>query len=384
MADGDKNIIITPNIGSTDDPNITFVGSSGSVTGSLTAYMRGQNSGTFSFEGSSGAIFSFNNSMTGTIFSVGTVSGYSMIRVQDDGNVYMAAETGNLLIKNLSFKSYLTGNSPSAFVSGTGTIFSRLRSGKDQLCFLGMTGTEYPLQPNFVGSSYHLIRAIPNTTTFFSGGLTIGSTGTLTAASVAAGSFYSLVKKVNLVTSANAGTYSGIWTTTANWLRGDQTIAKQGGFFAITRLIPSTVVTNPRYFVGFHTGTAAPTNVDPASLLNTIGVSFNSGESDIYFIHNDGAGTATKTATNLGTLNNVANTLHEIRIYCPPGGNNVYMSVEVIPGTGSSKLAEYNSAGSTDIPVTSTLLGFRAYMGSNSTAAATTLSIVSVYVESDN
>jgi hypothetical protein len=100
MAHSDKNIVITPNISSTTaDPRIVFSGADAS-TGpqNITLQVYPTNSGTLSFEGSTGQLFSITNSMSGTIFSANDVSGIPSIEVLDTGLVKIAQYSGNLLI----------------------------------------------------------------------------------------------------------------------------------------------------------------------------------------------------------------------------------------------------------------------------------------------
>ena len=100
MAHSDKNIVITPNISSTTaDPRIVFSGADAS-TGpqNITLQVYPTNSGTLSFEGSAGQLFSITNSMSGTIFSANDVSGIPSIEVLDTGLVKIAQYSGNLLI----------------------------------------------------------------------------------------------------------------------------------------------------------------------------------------------------------------------------------------------------------------------------------------------
>jgi hypothetical protein len=100
MANSDKNIVITPNISSTTaDPRIVFSGadaSTGPQNITLQAYPT--NSGTLSFEGSAGQLFSISNTMSGTIFSANDVSGIPSIEVLDTGLVKIAQYSGNLLV----------------------------------------------------------------------------------------------------------------------------------------------------------------------------------------------------------------------------------------------------------------------------------------------
>jgi hypothetical protein len=99
MAQTDKNIVITPNIGQTADPKIAYSGANASVGAqTITLYVYPDNSGTLSWEGSAGQLMSVTNTLTGTIFAVNDVSGIPSITVQDTGQVTLAPYTGNLIV----------------------------------------------------------------------------------------------------------------------------------------------------------------------------------------------------------------------------------------------------------------------------------------------
>lgn len=100
MAHSDKNIVMTPNIGSSSaDPNIVFSGADASTSAqNITVKMYPTNGGTLSFEGSAGQLFAITNSMNGTLFSVNDISGMPSIEVLDTGIVRIAQYTGAAVI----------------------------------------------------------------------------------------------------------------------------------------------------------------------------------------------------------------------------------------------------------------------------------------------
>ena len=101
MALSDKNIVITPNVGSSNDPQIVFSGAD-STTGAqnITAKIYPTSNGTLSFEGSAGQLFSITNDFTGAIFSVNDVSGIPSIEVFDTGEVRLAQYNGFVSVLN--------------------------------------------------------------------------------------------------------------------------------------------------------------------------------------------------------------------------------------------------------------------------------------------
>lgn len=100
MAQSDKNIVITPNIGSTTaNPKIVFSGADASTAAqNITLQVYPTNSGTLSFDGSAGQLFSITNSLSGTIYSVNDVSGIPSIEVLDTGLIKLGQYGGNVLL----------------------------------------------------------------------------------------------------------------------------------------------------------------------------------------------------------------------------------------------------------------------------------------------
>lgn len=111
MALTDKNIVITPNIGSASDPQIVFSGANSSTTAqNITLRAYPTSNGTLSFEGSAGQLFSITNDLANSIFSVNDVSGIPSIEVFANGQVNIATLGGNVAIGNTSDASVTTIN----------------------------------------------------------------------------------------------------------------------------------------------------------------------------------------------------------------------------------------------------------------------------------
>ena len=99
MALSDKNIVITPNTGSsTADPTIVFTGASSTTSTPLTVTVYPTSNGTIAVTGSAGQLFSITNNLSGTLFSVNDISGIPSIEVLDTGIVKLAQYSGNVLI----------------------------------------------------------------------------------------------------------------------------------------------------------------------------------------------------------------------------------------------------------------------------------------------
>lgn len=130
MANSDKDLVITPNRGSsTDDPKIVFSGATAtSGAQNITVRAYATCCGTVSFEGSAGQLFSVTNCLTGTIFSVNDISGIPSIDVNSSGQVRLAPYGGYTLMGkccnvNIGFQ---TGNGLTTGVNNTGVGYQAL------------------------------------------------------------------------------------------------------------------------------------------------------------------------------------------------------------------------------------------------------------------
>ena len=151
MANSDKNIVITPNIGNTAEPRIVFTGANVNPT-----TLRTLDDGTLSFEGGTGQLFSISNTITGNvIFGVNDITGFPIIEAYANAQVQFnrlggrfvvgAANTapaaqltiqGNSSIVGLQFAGH-GGNSTGFLTTPSGVRFVGV--GATELALLNMT-----------------------------------------------------------------------------------------------------------------------------------------------------------------------------------------------------------------------------------------------------
>ena len=110
MADSDKQILITPNVSQTAQPEIKFVGKDNSPL-----YIKVLDDNSLSFEGTEGQVFSISPTMSsGDIFSVSDISGVQSMAINADGTVKIvssAITTGIASTENYIYLSPSTTNS---------------------------------------------------------------------------------------------------------------------------------------------------------------------------------------------------------------------------------------------------------------------------------
>lgn len=130
MANSYKNILITPNIGSsTDDPKIVFSGADATSNTDITLRMYPTSNGTLSFEGGAGQLFSISNTLSGTLFSVNDVSGIPSIEVLDTGLVKLAQYNGSVVVGSANSGTPSSSNTTGELVvyggaGVTGTLYT--------------------------------------------------------------------------------------------------------------------------------------------------------------------------------------------------------------------------------------------------------------------
>ena len=134
----DKNFVVKNGLTAQE---VKFVDATNttSPTNTITASML--TSGTLSFSGSAGQLFSITDDLSGTIFAVNDVSGIPAIEVDDDGTIRFAESFGNVLIgtnvDDGTNKLQVTGNVKiTGDLSVTGSIDAETLDGIDSTQFI--------------------------------------------------------------------------------------------------------------------------------------------------------------------------------------------------------------------------------------------------------
>jgi len=288
---------------------------------------------------------------------------------------------GNVLIdgSDLLLSINASPSTPSAGVK----LFGREIAGRDMLAIVGPSGLDTALQPHTARNKVALWNAVGNAVTISllgTGALT--ATGTATTANVATTNIYTYQKRVEyLVTTAATTAVAGWRYTSAQWTIGG-TAAGLGGFHYITRWAPSTGVATAtnRCFVGMASVTTAPTDVEPSTITNIIGLGWDSADTNIQIMYR-AAGAINKI--DLGASFPVPTVdrtkTYELALFSPPGTTQS-VSYEVNELNTSNKAT---GTITTNLPTTTTLLAPRAWMSVGGTSSVIGIALISQYIESD-
>jgi len=191
-------------------------------------------------------------------------------------------------------------------------------------------------------------------------GIAITAAGTATSITITSTDKFTLIRKIAYrVTVAATNAVASFRNGTLSLLRGNS--AGFGGFCVRYIVGMSTGITNTshRFFCGLRGTIAAPSDVDPSSQISVFGFGYDSGDTNIQLMHNDGSGIATKV--NLGASfpkpSVDESNMFEIMVWCKPNDSHLHAYIrDMISGD-----VVYLSA-NTNIPSNIQLLGQGAYL----------------------
>lgn len=307
-----------------------------------------------------------------------------------DPNLTWATANQTMTISGSNANVQVTSDTtaPPAPSSGYVSIFGRTIANRNMTAQIGPTGLSTALQPFLARNKVGYWDPSGNSATVpgIFGILAPTTVGTATARTVAVTSLSTRMRRLGYVSAATAGSLAGGYTTAAQFTCGSGS-ADGSGFFYVVRWIPSdaATVSGERNFVGLSSSVAAPTNVDPSTLTNTIGVGQQATDATQLYLFTGGSSAQTPVAlgaTNFpgATLSTVA---YELAIFAPNSVANTYYYQVTNISTGALTTGTL-SGGAIVIPQNATLLAHRAWTCNNATALACGIDVCSIYIETDN
>lgn len=224
---------------------------------------------------------------------------------------------------------------------------------------------------------YFLIQAVSALTApSVTGGVAVSATGTATAVTTTAASFYTYKKLLSYTASSGSTAIAGWRVIPRTYIHGNT----YGGFkfscgFGFHAGMASGGI-NRRMFVGFQSSGVAPTDIEPSTVTSCFFFGLDNGDVNIQFMHNDGAGTCTKIDTGLPRP-----TADQVDFYCVEflsvAGSSVlnYKIINELNGT------MFSGSVSTNLPSNTTALAPRAWLSAGGVASAVAISMNHIYIE---
>ena len=293
--------------------------------------------------------------------------------------------SNHVIDSEVTFPAVVTPATPAA---GTFNLFGHtLGNTRTMAAVVGPSGMDYPLQPSLWRQKVGRWNPSGNSATLpgVNGFLAWTAVGTPTARNVATTNRLTRMRRIQYPSAAaTAGSLCSLRAGSGQFTTGTGT--GDGGFFYSVRfaVTDAAAVNGARMFVGMSSATAAPTNVDPATLINSFGVAqLSTDATQLYFVY---GGSAAQTAIALGTGFPPANTTvpYDLMLWCSPNSNGVvsYQLERLDTGTSIGGTITPGTLG-LQTPLNTTLLNPVLWRTNNATALAVSLDLINAYIETD-
>jgi hypothetical protein len=282
-------------------------------------------------------------------------------------------------------------SAPASPAADNVTLFCTEIANRAMPAFVGPSGLYTALQPLLARNKIAFWGVPGNATTvpgvFGMGALTIVSNAgtTMTSRNVATTNVLTRMKRAAVVSTSTAGTLGSLRNPNAQHTTG--TGSGLGGFHFVARFATSdaSTVSGARAFIGMSSNTGAATNVEPSTLINSVGVAQLSTDATQWYIVYGGS--AAQTAIALGTglgAPTLTNTAFELSLFCAPSANGVVHYEMLNIGSGV-KVVGTLTPGTPGVqtPASTTLLTNQMWRTNNGTGSAVGLDICSIYIETD-
>lgn len=212
------------------------------------------------------------------------------------------------------------------------------------------------------------------------GMLALTATGTATARNVATTKAFTRAQRLGFVSAATAGSLGGARIAAGQITTGVSGAPALGGFLfrCVFGCSDAATVAGARQFVGVSSTTGAPTNVEPSTLTNSIGIGHGAADTNLKLYY---GGSAAQTPIDLGAnfpANTLSTDIYSLELSCAVGVNNSVTYIVKRLNTGNFATGTLSAATpGTHLPANTTLLApLQAWRSNNATALAVGLDIM--------
>lgn len=268
---------------------------------------------------------------------------------------------------------------PATPAADTLAVFAKKVAGRMMLAQKGPSGLDTSMQPHF-GANKIALWMPPGSSTNVPGIFgfnTMQGLGTATTRAIATTNMLTRMSRLGFVSAATPGSFGALRETVGRITVGAG--GGLGGFFLRWRFAVSdpAAVAGARMFVGVNLA-GAPTNIEPDTLPNAIGVAQLSGSNNLQLIC---AGVTAQPALDLGALfpaNTLSVDAYELALFAPPNDGVVHWQVTRL-NTGDVAQGTLTD----NLPNPLTLLALNSWRCNNAQSLAVGLDICGIYLETD-
>jgi hypothetical protein len=202
----------------------------------------------------------------------------------------------------------------------------------------------------------------------YSGPTTLGTFATQ-AGNMTGATLLEFQPSIKLTSNAAANNTAGFrWSATANLgvYRNYTTNPSVGGCLLRMRVSYTTTLATAKHFYGLNSINSLinfGSGADPSASANLIGVGKDEADTNLFFMHNDGSGTATKVDLGI-SASSLSGGVFDLYIQLARNGNAKIVLHDLESGNA------YSTEVTTNLPANDTLLYPKAQAGNGSTATA--------------
>jgi hypothetical protein len=257
-------------------------------------------------------------------------------------------------------------------------VFAQRRANRSVLRTIGQSGIDTSIQPALFGNTIRMWTPSSAATISVMGqaGLTAINSGTGTSISnpsIATTSNIVGMSRFSLNTGTVINSASGVRDPATYYFRGNA--AGRGGWFYFCRFGVEVFNSDIQVQIGFATLSTALAG-EPSAFLNCCMIGKDSTDTNWHFMHNDGAGAATKVNTTQAAA---AGDIFDFFMFAPPNGTTV--DFQLNNAMTGAVIATHQAT--TDLPANTTLMFSRASIRAPTSVTAQRLCINKVYTETD-
>lgn len=272
-------------------------------------------------------------------------------------------------------------SNPSVPGAGSMYFYAHDVAGRIMPKWVGPSGLDNPVQSALYANG--MVRCGPSATTalFAEGQAAPTAVGTVAHPAIATGvNLRSSMRRATVTSAATANAASELRFAAPLTYRGEAFGSiLTGGFFQQSRFAISSATALQRCAVGlFNATTAIATTQSPSALTNCIFAGWDSADTQLHIMHNDGAGSCTKIALGAAFPANNPAAIYEVIFFCAPNGDAVGYRVKRLDTDDVA-----SGIITTDLPTKTTTLTWHAYANNGGTAAAVVLDFMRMYLETD-